>query len=68
MERFEQYRNVEVQGALGKFILRDVAMPLEVAREIWGEGLAIPMDILPNEFWWQEDLPRFGEEMLGEDF
>jgi len=67
---FEQYRNVEVQGAIGKIIFRSVPMPLEVAQEIWGRGKGVPMDVIPDEYWRPPGLPfpRFGEENLGKDF
>lgn len=70
MEHFENYRNVEVQGALGKIILRSAPMPLELAREIWAREEHIPLDVVPDEFWHPPELPfpRFGEEMLGADF
>lgn len=66
-ETFDQYRNVEVQGAIGKIILRSVPVPLEVAREIWGQGKGIPLDVVPDEFWRDGNLLRFDERMI-EDF
>ncbi len=70
MTNFEQYRNVEVQGPIGKIVLRSVPMPLEVAQEIWGRGEGVSLDVIPDEYWRPLDwpFPRFGEEMLGKDF
>jgi hypothetical protein len=40
------------------------------ARVVWGFGRGVPLDLLPRDYWWTSDysLPRFGEEMLGDDF
>ena len=64
---FEQYRNVEVQGAIGKIVFRSVPIPLEVAQEIWARGEGVPMDVVPDWYWRDGEFPRFGEEMI-EDF
>lgn len=33
-------------------------------------GFQVPLDLVPDSFWWDDKygLPRFGEEMLGDDF
>lgn len=70
VEQFNQYRNVEVRGAIGRIVFRSLPMPLEVAQEIWKSGRGVPLDVVPDEFWSPPELPfpRFGEEMLGKDF
>lgn len=68
MENLERYRNVEVQGAIGKIIFKSMPIPIELAQEIWAEGGGIPLDLTPSEYWWEGDYLRFGEEALGKDF
>jgi hypothetical protein len=43
---------------------------LEEVETLRARGQGVPLDLMPSEFWWPEELPfpRFGEEMLGKDF
>lgn len=43
---------------------------IEEVKERDSRGVPTPLDLMPHDFWWPDDLPypRFGEEMLGKDF
>jgi hypothetical protein len=58
-----------VQGAIS--LIRVIEpFTIEEVRERGNRGVPTPLDLMPHEFWWPDDLPfpRFGEEMLGKDF
>lgn len=42
----------------------------EECQAAWKLGLAIPLDLVANEFWWPKGspFPRFSEEFLGDEF
>lgn len=58
-----------VKGVIGYMRFVDT-FTIEEVRERGEQGIPTPLDLMPNEFWSPKDLPfpRFGEEMLGEDF
>ncbi len=67
-DRFEAYRNVEVEGIFGKFIIQCQPVPIEIVEEVWNDGEGVALDLMPHEFWYVGDVLRFGEEFLGKDF
>lgn len=67
-EPLNHRRDVRVTGCLGYSMLINERFTMEEVWERTEAGVGTPLDLMPNEFWWAGNVPRFGEEMLGDDF
>lgn len=67
-EPLKRFYDVEVAGAIGKIILSSVPMSYAECKYFWEQGIKVPLELWPKEVWWEGDIPRFGEEAMGEDF
>lgn len=72
-EECERRRHVLIRGPMGWPMFVNRRFTMEECQVWWDAGFGIPLDLVPNEYWWIDNcitgrVRRFGEEMLGRDF